>query len=513
MTPFYQNKKKNQNSSSLDIIVLESSESEDEISEIKQESTGLLSLDSDDDSVLKALKIDSHKSVDNDKNKSRFEEKGKGNRRYETADNYLTSFASNSTGKILTGYNRRGVKSPPLNRRDRSNNSSSGSSSMQFSPSADIVLGSDLSNEFRITSESSSRNNTALTKQPSGEKIKKDSVGKYSTGINTSEYKKRTDDDNSKGNTPEDRNFANVTCRSASRSGIAMKSYDSVALTKKDAQRIIKGVKIPGNLHWTPKLDSPYFKCELESLSQDDKNEDKKIGVLINETESELLMSESSSDDDMIVKSPKTLKPIKTHVSRFMNTPNQEQQIGGLSERKKMEISNWLMNNTPGSSSSSSIVSESNRNSSFGNSSLERFELNHETPNNRGKISKPGTSEQPRSVSSATDRFIYKGKTSVIKNQTPVRACNLENMKIDTNQIMTPNSISKPIKRRDEKSLPKITAVENLDMNDCADILDKLYGNVWRTKANAVFTPSTEPRPQKNIINKGKSQTERFVVY
>lgn len=70
-----------------------------------------------------------------------------------------------------------------------------------------------------------------------------------------------------------------------------------------------------------------------------------------------------------------------------------------LSDRKKKEIMQWLSTNLDGSrcgsSCSQDTIPESRKSEiSSGNSSLERLEMNFETPNNRGKLSKPTTAEK-----------------------------------------------------------------------------------------------------------------------
>lgn len=398
----------------LDMIVIESSDSDQEIIRMNKQSQGMISLDSDDDDdgVLKTVKIDSYKSNKNeDLNPPR-----------------------PSSGELSFGSDR---SSKGRQRRSSSSSSTNCSSSLSRSrirPGAKIVI-----------SETSSNDET-------------------NAGLNTSRSRRKN---------------------SSKLAGNETKAYDGVKLTKKDALGIFKG----GNSHWTPKLDLKILTDSFSSQSQ-----------VVEKIGERRIISESSSEEAEIINNSisQDLKPRKNHVSRFVNTPNQEQNhYSSLSDRKKTEISHWLMNNTPGSSSNSSVISESNRNSSFGNSSLERFELKHETPNNRGKL-KPQTSETGKATprQTAIDRYVYKGKTSVVKPQTPV-----------------PRKEVATLIDQTKKSLPVVKDVQNLQIEDCADILDKLYGDVWRSKADAVFTPRTEPRARtKEPINKAKSKTEKYVI-
>jgi predicted SprT family Zn-dependent metalloprotease len=81
----------------------------------------------------------------------------------------------------------------------------------------------------------------------------------------------------------------------------------------------------------------------------------------------------------------------QTKVPQFITKSQPTDTI--LSEKKKKEIIKWLSNNFnsiyTSSNTQESIISNSKKSDiSSGNSSLERLELNFETPNNRGKLSK-----------------------------------------------------------------------------------------------------------------------------
>lgn len=150
-----------------------------------------------------------------------------------------------------------------------------------------------------------------------------------------------------------------------------------------------------------------------------------------------------------------------------------------LSERKRKEISHWIMTNSPDSCSDSSCtnIPASSRNSiGSGNSSLERFEMNYETPNNRGKVIKFKANE---------------------KNNTMYNV----NKEIN-NAALKKNKENDPVYRDAKEPC-------NMNVMECADILDKLYGNIWRDKANALLTPTEK----QNIIKKDRAvQTERKAV-
>ncbi|XP_046477088.1 serine-rich adhesin for platelets [Neodiprion pinetum] len=499
-TPLYRSKERSRDNPT-DTIVLDSSDSEENCGTNK-DCKGVITLDSDDDSVLNTLRIE----------KDVFKKSKKSNSRYLETDN-LSLGSTESVSKILTGSDERGDKNSGkigraefaqfLNRRNNSHNCTSGSSSTNFTPDSNIAQNNGLLVEYKVISESSSSNDES-SRGLSADLKHNDN---FRTGKRRSKLNKLTSSENQKGN----KSLANISSKSNAKSLLVTKPYDSVKLTKKDAQRIFKGGNNSTNSHWTPNIDSPYFKETRKSLSCSslDGPDEVKRGNVINETESDLLMTESSSDKEIIDKSPQNLRLSKTHISRFVDPPNQEQQYAGLSDRKKNEISEWLSNNSPGSTNSSSIISESNRNSSFGNSSLERFELKHETPNNRGKLLKPDTSEQVMSIPGPLDRFIYKGKTSVLKNQTPLGVGSTEKTNTSPDQLKMPTPRPKPAVDEKKKNQPIVTATQGLHIDDCANILDKLYGDLWRKKADAVLTPQTNLRTQKKVINRKVSQTER----
>ncbi|XP_015603580.1 dentin sialophosphoprotein isoform X2 [Cephus cinctus] len=219
--------------------------------------------------------------------------------------------------------------------------------------------------------------------------------------------------------------------------------------------------------------------------------------IIIDETASEL-----DSEDEIRSSDAHVLKPPKTHVSRFLQTPKKKNESPSLSEHKKKEISLWLMTNSPGSrsDSSSSNVSDSNRNSvSSGNSSLERFEMKHETPNNRGKLSKINNSRKlPALEFTKENNPLIKKSTYIPNTVHPI--INVLN-KVDKNE-----SAKEVVSKKTENP----TSVKNMDIMDCADILDKLYGHVWRSEANELL-PMSEPRNQ-TITKKDRAvQTERRV--
>lgn len=104
-----------------------------------------------------------------------------------------------------------------------------------------------------------------------------------------------------------------------------------------------------------------------------------------------VIINETLSDTDQVLGTPPK-KPEKPPSEVEGKSPEQDPKSlhVELSEGKRDRIAAWLVDNTPDARGSySSVVSESNRGLSSGNSSLERFEMDNETPNNRDRIRKP----------------------------------------------------------------------------------------------------------------------------
>ncbi|KAG7198427.1 hypothetical protein KM043_005814 [Ampulex compressa] len=267
-------------------------------------------------------------------------------------------------------------------------------------------------------------------------------------------------------------------------------------LTRKDANKILKNIKLTRAVYQSPKLQKGENVIIDESIDED------VHPAMLPKINADL---KSSSDSEPKTSSENDLiRGSQTSHSDYQDVNN---VTSDLSERKKRQISHWLMTNSPDSKSDSSVshVPTSNRTSvSSGNSSLERLEMNYETPNNRGRISKPGTAKKtilPDSDSMAS---------SVSRQTTMDMYIHLRN---SANQYQTPRQSvpRQPSRRRDASGNSYATAQEtpqNIGPMDCADILDKLYGNTWRDKAN-ILLPTSEPRKQPIATKNRVIQTER----
>ncbi|XP_043492458.1 putative uncharacterized protein DDB_G0282133 [Polistes fuscatus] len=288
-------------------------------------------------------------------------------------------------------------------------------------------------------------------------------------------------------------------------SNSSKKAKTPVQLTKSDFNKILKNIKSTKAVYETPKtskvsnivIDETLDEEELHpALSNDDsliKRFDKPPAVIIDETNSDITKS-NFSETNMVTSSKIYDKSI--------NAPVINDEARYLSEKKKREISNWLIMSSPHSHSDSSFtnVPASIKNSiSSGNSSLERLELNYETPNNRNKI-KLKTAENNAVVSDTNNKTSSVSKS---KQETPYKFIR----KLNEN-VLTPSSVRQKKKTTDQCNNIDTKQSNNINVNQCTDILDKLYGNIWRNNATALL--STPTNKQKNVMTKDRAvQTER----
>ncbi|KAK2584723.1 hypothetical protein KPH14_007056 [Odynerus spinipes] len=315
-----------------------------------------------------------------------------------------------------------------------------------------------------------------------------------------------------------------------------------VQLTRGDINKILKNIQSTKAIYESPKLKENNNVIIDESMDEEmhpaflGNNSlmryEKPAATVIDETPSNPELLENQSSQANILTTCKTY-------NNSVDAPI-DNQMKDLSERKRKEIAHWLMTNSPGSHSDSSFtnIAASSRNSiSSGNSSLERFEMNYETPNNRGKIIKSNKTNEKiatlldrnKKINSTvskqkTNEFLYKTNDNVsTTNQNNVTLLDT-NKKISsmvskekTNEFLykTSNDTSKSCDIvQKKKSTSKCKNVDtgqagNMDVMECADILDKLYGNIWRDKADALLTPTEK----QNVIKKDRAvQTERKAV-
>ncbi|XP_051161874.1 germ cell nuclear acidic protein-like [Leptopilina boulardi] len=286
-------------------------------------------------------------------------------------------------------------------------------------------------------------------------------------------------------------------------------------------------------------------KSKSTKSSENKKTKSQKSNI-INETDSDKSIENEKSKSNIIEETDSELeennpKIQKEKILQILQIPPTDENPGynNLSARKRKEIANWIMLNNPDANSESSFshISGSNRNSvCSGNSSLERLEVNYETPNNRGKFLKlhsdkkksADESELKTPIANATD--VLNGLKLVdtnkrINNRTPLTENRLT---ISTNTKSTETSVKrqtrideylKKTKTISGKSITVITPrnnvtktpainskPEDVKIEDCVDILDKLYGDTWRAKADVILS---EPR-KKNVVKKDRGvQTER----
>ena len=311
-------------------------------------------------------------------------------------------------------------------------------------------------------------------------------------------------------------------------------------LTKLEALKILKAVNSKRTNYFSPNSSDKSDKSQVSDTSKSGreirkKNESDKLNIIA-ETDSEAEKSIVQSIPEMPFH-PKTLD------NNVLETPptNQDKGYNDLSSRKLKEITNWLFANPLDSKNDSSIshVSESNRNSlSSGNSSLERLERNYETPNNRQKFLKNNIDREakmndsdPKTPINSPD--VLNGVTLVATNkrinirtpqsETPVTPYNnskttictikKRQTRIDEYLRKTKPSSGKYIDEITPKPVNKTPAVvskqlnpEDVRIEDCVDILDKLYGDEWRAKADVILS---EPRRLKVAKKDRGVQTEK----
>ncbi|EFN62275.1 Acidic repeat-containing protein [Camponotus floridanus] len=276
-------------------------------------------------------------------------------------------------------------------------------------------------------------------------------------------------------------------------------------LTKQDTHKILKNIKSTQVVYNSPREKKETNVIIDESTDEHvihpaiSPNYDKKIKYNFNDDPDVI----DTSLKDNVSSQTDLLKSYKTY-SKFLDVLRKEDLHKSLSERKKRQIAEWLMTNSPNSLSDSSCsnIPLSIRNSiDSGNSSLERLELDYETPNNRGKINKVQTEKQTTIINSdkvinsflthqtITDEYFKNPNNNISQFNTPDRSL----LKVNTDKKVASSVINTPT---------------NMDIMNCADILDNLYGNTWRDKANALL-PTTEPRKTSNQITNRIIQTER----
>ncbi|XP_044002922.1 dentin sialophosphoprotein-like isoform X2 [Aphidius gifuensis] len=246
-----------------------------------------------------------------------------------------------------------------------------------------------------------------------------------------------------------------------------MSKKDIVNIKKKIDSRRVVLFNSP-TTHWSKKT----IIDETDSETNDDEDDENsylknKINkpVLIEET----ISDQESIDDHQCIKS-------NTHVTPPLERTYSRNPSIVLSESKKNQISNWLMYN-PNESKSDDSLSQVPPSLSTppgsGNSSLERLEINYETPNNRDKFRRNINCENKNSD---------KTSTTTTNKPKPKNFTNdnfLKNKKSTSNEKKnyTPITISKP-----KKVLSKSPDRRQTDINNYDDILEKLYGSNWRDK-------------------------------
>lgn len=282
-------------------------------------------------------------------------------------------------------------------------------------------------------------------------------------------------------------------------------SAGKARLTKEDTYKILKNIKYMQTVY-----DSPRNKKENVIINESTDIDEDILHPALSPNYIRKIQHLSDSDPDVINSLKKDI--LQAHLQAELSESSKSHDISGvmnsfrpLSERRKKQIKEWLQVNFPDSQSDSSFntVPPSTRNSNSGNSSLERLELTHETPNNRGRIDKTQTDEKQRTIVNS-DRVVH----SFLTRQTTLDQ-HFRQSKNNSEFFIPDNKLKLlPKVQTDKKASPVVNTPETMDTMDCVDILDKLYGTSWRDKANALL-PTTEPRKTSIQTVNRIVQTER----
>lgn len=286
-----------------------------------------------------------------------------------------------------------------------------------------------------------------------------------------------------------------------------------VKLTKKDAHKIFSNIISTKMMYNSPRQIKETNIIIDEST---DREEDLMHPALLPRNNGEvhgstdsLNVIETSSKNDIIPDSQSDLlKPYnQTHGSRFIDTSKDENFHKPLSDRKKKQIAEWLITNQPDSQSDSSCsnIPASTRNSvNSGNSSLERLELNYETPNNRGKVNTIHNSEEQSTIMNRKEEIqLFSTQQSTVDRS-------VQKYKNNNSEFCMPDRPTILPRVYTDKKISSSSAVnrsEGASVKNCEDILDNLCGT-WRNKANLLL-PTTEPRKKTSKTVVKSIQTER----
>ncbi|XP_012214515.1 germ cell nuclear acidic protein isoform X2 [Linepithema humile] len=287
-----------------------------------------------------------------------------------------------------------------------------------------------------------------------------------------------------------------------------------IKLTKQDTQKILRNIKATRIIYDSPRQKKETNVIIDESTDIDDimhpamsPRNNKNLKNSVEPSQSPDVINISLKNDIIPNSQVDLSKRTKTCFREFSNTPKKEDLYRPLSEKKKIQIAEWLMTNSADSRNDSSYshVSRSNTNSiNSGNSSLERLEMKYETPNNRGKFNKMQTDEKTIILNSDDSDKDSLTHQTALNTLVPKSKNNINS------EFCTPDRLKILPKIHTDKKISPVNT-SNKDVIDCADILDKLYGKSWRDKANALI-PTSEPRKTSVHTANRIVQTERKPV-
>jgi len=285
-------------------------------------------------------------------------------------------------------------------------------------------------------------------------------------------------------------------------------NVERMKLTAEDTQKIWRNIRQAKITH-----DSPRNRKETDLIIDEstDADEDVIHPAISSKSNKKLMCLDNSCDvintslKDIIPDSQESSpKPYHTHVNHSPDMPKEEQFHKPLSEKKKKQIVDWLMmansSDSRSDSSCSNIPPSTINSKDSGDNSLERLELNYETPNNRGKIIKTQTAQHNgRNPIANADRVIQAIPTCKTTLDRFIQKSRNNN-----SEFKIPDRSTLPLKA--DKDICETVNTPEMGVKSCTDILDKLYGKSWRNKANAVLS---EPRKTPIQIINRIIQTEK----
>lgn len=273
-------------------------------------------------------------------------------------------------------------------------------------------------------------------------------------------------------------------------------STGKTRLTKKDTYNILKNIKCT-----QIEYNSAREKKEVNAvINESTDTDDEIIHPAISSNYNKKVQHPSDSPDviDTSLKNNILQEDLSESSKPHINISKVMDSFKPLSERRKRQIKEWLLTNFSDSQSDSSFntVPPSTRNSNSGNSSLERLEMNYETPNNRERI-KAQTDEKQRTIINSDKVVQSTDQNTLVKYFKKTKP---------NSECRTPDNKPNLLSQTDKKVSSVTNTFDTKDVRDFVDISDKLYNTPQR--ALPLFS-TTEPRKTSVRTVNRIVQTER----